>query len=99
MTSEGQSEVLPVLIDDPMTLPKSADPHDVPPWRPTGLHVGVDIRFTEPDGRSYAGHVSDEVKPGDTLEKVVRRLQREAVARAIEFGFKYERHTNKGTDH
>jgi hypothetical protein len=73
-------------------LPVTADPHDVPAWRPKSLHFGVLIQFTEPSGRSYSASVGREIAPGETLEKLVRTVEREAVARVIELGFPHEHH-------
>lgn len=73
-------------------LPVTADPHDVPPWRPKNLHFGVLIQFTETDGRSYSASVGAELRNGEPLEKLVRRVEREAMARCIELGFPHEKH-------
>lgn len=77
------------LLND---LPVTSDPHDAPPWRPQTLHFGVLIQFTEPDGRAYSSSVGGQIKEGETLEKFVRRIEREAMARIIELGFPYEKH-------
>ena len=76
-------------------LPVTSDPHDVPPWCPKALHFGVLIQFTEPSGRSYSASVGREISPGETLEKLVRSVEREAVARVIELGFPHEQHKSK----
>lgn len=73
-------------------LPVTSDPHDVPPWRPKNLHFGILVQFTEPDGRSYSASVGRELVDGESLEKLVKNVQREALARVIELGFNYERH-------
>lgn len=73
-------------------LPVTVDPHDAQPWRPKTLHFGVLIQFIEPDGRAYSSAVGDELLPGESLDKLVRRVERKAMARIIELGFPHEKH-------
>lgn len=78
-------------------LPMSDEIYDVPPWRPTRLHFGVTIQFTEPDGRQYSASVGDEIAEGETLEKLTRRMERAAIAKVIGFGFPYGTHKQRTT--
>lgn len=75
----------------PNELPVTSDPNDVPPWRPNKMHIGIGLRFTNPDGTTCGADVGREIQDGETLEKALNRILREAFARAHEFGLRYDK--------
>lgn len=83
-------------MSEPLTneLPVTAEPSDPPPWHPKTLYYGVTIQFVEPNGRSYTASVGAEIH-GSTLEKLVRQVNREALARVIGLGFPHEKHKHQ----